>query len=274
MHPLQELEQFYVDIRRQVETGQLPADQGLGMVRTRTVTDAAGTTWSVDLDPQRSTAQRAAFLAAQLGSQPSPADASSFAFAAPVQSQAPIPAQGGFTLTAQAPQNYTSSAPTTVFAPERLDAPPAQKGKLKPAKKQKAMKEPKLKEPKLKGSGRLSGLSDTFSNWKLSPRVIIVLVGVFLLIAAAFLFLGGSDSPSPTPITSTTTAASVTTPSPASAPTSVPTSDVPATDPSLTVPVSVPDTAVQPPVSEVVTTTPAPTTPPVTNEAGAPGRGR
>lgn len=271
MHPLQELEQFYVDIRRQVETGQLPADQGLGMVRTRTVTDAAGTTWSVDLDPQRSTSQRAAFLAAQPGSQPAPADASSFAFAAPVQSQAPIPAQGGFTLTAQSPQNYTNSASAPVFAPERLDAPPAQKGKMKPAKKQKPMK-----EPKLKGSGRLSGLSDTFSNWKLSPRVIIVLVGVFLLIAAAFLFLGGSDSPSPTPTASTTTAALVTTPSPASAPTSVPTSDVPApvTDPSLTAPVSVPDTAVQPPVSEVATTTPAQTTPPVTNEAGAPGRGR
>ena len=107
MHPLQELELFYLDIRRQVEAGQIHPAAGMQQVTDRRIIDASGVVWGVDVS--RSQQTRAAFLAAPPNQPPQPADPSQFTIAAqpiqpPAQTQFPQATQPSYpTFGAQGP---------------------------------------------------------------------------------------------------------------------------------------------------------------------------
>lgn len=258
MHPLQELELFYLDVRRQVDARQLPPQEGLKMVNERGVTDAAGVVWRVDV--QRSSSERAAFLCAVAGQAPLPGDPSRFAFAQP--STTPSPAAGN-TPPAGFPGGYqlgaVGSGPSAGGIPgmsqmpaaggvppmSRQTAPTAASEESKKSKRQKKEKQPRE-------GGRLASLTGGF---ELTPRVITGLVIAFVVLTVAFMFFkmkGGSTAASKT--SPTTTAIAIVQPTQLPT-TTLPaesvetTTTLPAADPTATAPSTAPTTA---PASTVV----------------------
>lgn len=256
MTPLDELENFYVDLRGKAERQEIPVQQAMSMLQQKTVVDAAGVTWVVD--PRRSTPTQAAFLACSPGMQFLPAERSSFAqnfqAAQPGYQMAPMPGV--------MPPAPGAPAPMPGYGPQ--PAPDSKPGK------QKKQKHTKERAPRMSIKDRIPSFGDGFS---LSPRNITILVVAFLLLAAGFAFLKmrGSDEAPPTSVITPGSEVTPTAPGDPSS-TTAPGQTTPPTGETLpTVPVTpppsvpTPDQATSIPSPDQVTpTTPGATTPPTT----------
>lgn len=241
MTPLDELENFYVDLRGKAERQEIPVQQAMSMLQQKTVMDAAGVTWVVD--PRRSTPSQAAFLACSPGAQFLPAERSSFAqnfqAAQPGYQMAPMP--GSMPQMPGAPgmmpQMPGAPAPMPGYAPQ--PAPNSKPGK------QKKQKQTKERAPRMPIKDRLPSFGDGFN---LSPRNITILVVAFLLLAAGFAFLKMRGSEEAPPTSVITPGSEVTSTQPADpSGTNAPTQTTPPTGETLpTVPVTPPQSVPSP----------------------------
>lgn len=194
MNPLVELESFYIATRRQAESGMMPVDEAVSLVNARTITDAAGVIWRVDVNA--STPTKAAFLSGFPGQEPRPSDPSSFA--ASTNQQAPqVPPSGSYQMA----QPYSGVPPQ---APQPLA--PIQRGPQPTQPQKKESKEPR--------AGRLSGIVSAVSEkFAVTPKMVTALVGLFVVLAAAYAFIkmrSGSDEPAGQTTVPTSSVASTT----------------------------------------------------------------
>ncbi len=312
VHPLEELERHYIEVRRQVESGQLPASEGLRRVHERTVVDAAGVTWRVDTDPRRSTGIHAEFETVDRNNVATSANSSSFAFQPPSTqfSVSDIPQNFPQDIPQGIPQGIPQSTPPPVMHPggfqlaqpgsfgpsptipaesparrrrEAADAAPAE-SKDKKAKKMK--KKDKLPAGFASGSP-LSRITGGLKNISFTPVTLGAIAVVFVLAVVAFLyFSSSSDTPaSPTTTLQAPTSSTAPTDSTSSIPsdTTIPgtmtTTSVLSSDTSTTTPGGTSDTVATTmpgtptiPGETTVPQTTAPLTPPATNSSGIPTR--
>ena len=230
MHPLQELELFYLDIRRQVEANQLQPDTGMNMVTERRVVDAAGVMWGVNV--QQSSATRAAFLCAYPGQPPQVGDPSRFALAqqpAPPQGFTPQPvaqppvAQQPFAAStyqnpsvpsyqAQPQQSFphqqgfgnqqsfpNQQAP--VFQPMQGNPQFAPQEPAMPSSQKRSRKTVAATAGAPKNESVISKAAAAATNFQLTPRVVTGLVVAFVCLSAIFMFFRLNDPATPKDLT-------------------------------------------------------------------------
>ncbi len=222
MHPLEELERHYIEVRRQVESGQLPASEGLRRVHERTVVDAAGVTWRVDTDPRRSTGTHAEFETVDRNNVATSANSSNFAFqapsaqfsvsdipqsfpqgvpqGAPQSAPPPMPQPGGFQLAQPGSFGPSPTIPTESPSRRRRGAAETEPAEGKEKKVKKVKKKEKLPDGFASGSP-LSRIMGGVKNISFTPVTLGAIAVVFILAVVGFLFFSSSSDTPSTPAT-------------------------------------------------------------------------
>ena len=300
MHPLEELERHYIEVRRQVESGQLPASEGLRRVHERTVVDAAGVTWRVDTDPRRSTGVHAEFETVDRNNVATSANSSSFAFqppssqfsvsdipqnftqdipqGVPQSTPPPVMHPGGFQLAQPGSYGPSPTIPAESPARRRREAADAAPAESKGKNGKKMKKKDKLPAGFASGSP-LSRITGALKNISFTPVTLGAIAVVFVLAVVGYLYFSSSSDSPATPSTTVQAPTSSSTPTDSTIPGVMTTTSVLSSDTSTTTPGGTPDTVATTmpgtPTIPSETTAPqttAPLTPPATNSSGIPTR--